>query len=99
MQRSQAGTAPFLELPLEFLPGVDRSRNGPPARPHIASATTASHPLRDTLLPLSLGRPQGHEQPTSTVECPRGRESHFLGISDPVEWLWFRDSNASGVAR
>ena len=23
MQRSQAGTAPFLELPLEFLPGVD----------------------------------------------------------------------------
>ncbi|KAF8399313.1 hypothetical protein HHK36_015178 [Tetracentron sinense] len=24
---------------------------------------------------------------------------NFLGISDPVEWLWFRDSNASGVAR
>lgn len=37
------------------------SRNGLPAHPHIASATTASHPHKDTLLPLLLGRQKGHE--------------------------------------
>lgn len=32
----------------------------------------SSHPQRDTLLPLWLGRQKGHEQPSSTVPCPRG---------------------------
>lgn len=36
---------------------------------------------------------------TALKYCSMPQRSSSLGISNPVKWLWFRDSNASGVAR
>lgn len=36
---------------------------------------------------------------TALKYCSMPQRSSSLGISNPVKWLWFRDSNAAGVAR
>ncbi|KAL0391288.1 UNVERIFIED_CONTAM: hypothetical protein Slati_4547300 [Sesamum latifolium] len=36
---------------------------------------------------------------TALKYCSMSQRSSSLGILNPVEWLWFRGSNASGVAR